>query len=327
MEPSLFTNTEINLLIKKAQSSLQAAETAEPAQKVEPFDFQSGGQLSSIHAEKLLALHSGFAAQLAQSWSNLLACDCQVNPKSVEQVAFGDFAGLPASAICFGALRTAAPEARVFLQADLAMVLSMIDLMLGGAGSAGETNRSLTAIEQEIFKPVTSLFGLDLQSAWSSILETSLHLDYYDTAENLLAAGEKVLLVKFDVRIGELSATWILILPSLVSNVLTRKLDEHVSPAEESRSDQDQRLLRERLLNGRFRLELFLPPSKVSMRKLAHLKPGQVVVLKPRATDPIQFNLAGIKLFQASPVSVGNHRGAQIKRALSVVKGKEKETR
>jgi flagellar motor switch protein FliM len=327
MDQPLFTKTEIDLLLQRAQARQPAFEASGPAQTVEPFDFLAVGQLSSGQVEHLLGLHAGFAGQLGGSLSALLGADCHAAPASAEQIPYAEFEKQAADGVFFGILHAQASDGRVLLHADLAVVLPMIDLMLGGAGTAPETTRSLTEVEQEIFKPVIGLFGAELQAVWAPLLETSLRLEHYGTAANVIPASERVLLVKFEIKIGEMSAIWTLILPSLVSNALTRKVEQEISRAADDKSEQNQRLLRERLLDSRFRLELFLPPSTISVRKLAHLKAGQVIVLKPRSTDPIHFNIAGIKLFQASPVSCGVRRGAQIKRGLAIVKNEEKEAR
>jgi flagellar motor switch protein FliM len=327
MNQSLFTKTEIDLLLQRAQASQPAVEASEPAQKVDPFNFLAVGQLSSGQVTNLLDLHSGFASQLGKALSALLGSECTASPVGAEQIPYGDFIKQVADGECFGILQAQSAEGRVLLHADLAMVLPIIDLMLGGAGMGAETSRSLTEIEQEIFKPVIGLFGAELQAVWAPLLETSLRLEHYGAAATVFPASESVLLIKFEIRIGEMSAIWTLILPSMLSNALTRKVEHQISRAADDRSEQNQRVLRERLLESRFRLELFLPPSTISVRKLAHLKAGQIVVLKPRATEPIHFNIAGIKLFQASPVSCGARRGAQIKRALVIVKNEEKEAR
>jgi len=144
---------------------------------------------------------------------------------------------------------------------------------------------------------------------------------------NLLPATEKIVFVKFKIQVGELTGMWTLILPMLLSNALTRKLEQQLSRAEGEKSEENQHRLREKLMDSCLTLELYLPPSGISVRKLAHLKTGQVLVLKPRATDPIHLDIEGLHLFQASPVCCGALRGAQIRRMLPVMKTDEKEAR
>jgi flagellar motor switch protein FliM len=324
---TLFTRTEIDLLLQRAQAGQPAVEAPNPATNVERFDFLAAGQLSSAQIKHILDLHLEFADRLGISLSNLLGAECSAAASGAEQIPYGDLIQQTAEAAYFGILQAQSAEERVLLSADLAMVLPMIDLMLGGAGSVESNSRPLTEIEQEIFKPVLGLFGAELQAAWAPVLETSVRPEHYAVAATACIASEKVLAVKFDIRIGEMASTWSLIVPSLVSNSLTRKVEQQISRAADDRAEQNQRILQDRLLDSRFRLELFLPPSTISVRKLAHLKAGQVIVLKPRSTDPIHLTIEGIKLFQASPVSCGSQRGAQIQRALAIVSRKEKETR
>jgi flagellar motor switch protein FliM len=328
MENSIFTPTEINLLLQRARSSGALSDGATPDRKVEPFNFQGMGQFSEGQVASLSQLHEDFAKQLGRSLSGLLSLGCEATAANVEQISYSDFVSQLPEVTYLGTLRIQTPDGSAVVQADLALVLPVIDLMLGGPGTPVETVRALTEIEQEIFKPIMQMFCRELQTVWATVMETGVLFEQSaPVAANLLPSTEKILAFKFDLQIGELRGQWTLILPSLVSNGLSRKLAQQIAPAEHDTSEQHQRRLKERLLDSRFNLELFLPPSTVSVRDLANLKLGQIVVLKSRSTEPIHFNIAGQNLFQASPVSCGLYRGAQVKRALTIVKRDEKEAR
>jgi flagellar motor switch protein FliM len=323
----MFTKNEIELLLKSARSRQFGGDASVSPPNAEPFDFHGVNHLSSGQIAQLLELHTDFAARLGQSLSTLIGSECKVAPESVGQMPYGELMKQFPESVIFATLNIQTLEANVHLQADLASVLPMIDLMLGGDGTPVEPTRPLTEIEREMFKPVIGLLGAELRTAWAPFFESSLHFEHFDTVANLHSATERVLFVKFEIQIGELRGMWTLVLSMLVSNALVRKLEQQLSPAENDRSEQKQLRLREKLLDSNFQLELLLPPSGVSVRQLAHLKPGQVLVFKPRSCDPIHFKIEGIHLFQASPVSCGTFRGAQIKRTLSVVKSEEKEAR
>jgi flagellar motor switch protein FliM len=327
MDRATFTKAEIDLILQRARSARPGVDPSASSAKVQAFDFQGAGQLSSSQTEKLLAAHVEFANEFGKSLSTLLSSECQATPTTVDQLAYGEFIKQTAENVCFGVLQIPATDGRVVVQADPATILPMIDLLLGGDGAAAEPVRPLTGIELEIFRPVMELLGSQLQAAWAPALKTTLRVERDGVPTNLLSATEKVALIKFQIRIGDALGMWTLVLPSAVASGLTQDVEQQSSPSEADVSEQNQRRLRERLLDSRFTLELFLPPSAVSVRKLAHLKAGEVVVLKPRSSDPIHLNLAGINLFQASPVSCGTRRGAQIRRTLSIVKSEVKEPR
>ncbi len=319
-----FTETEIELLLKSARSGRPSPE-GPAAAKAEPFDFQGLNRLSAEQTAKLLELHAEFAKRVGQTLSALLGPECKTTPVSVELMTFRAFLTQSSEGVLLETLRTQAPGGIVLLQAELSSILPMVDLMLGGDGTAAETIRPLTLIEKEIFKPIVDMIGAELQGAWAPFLETTLHFEHCTALANLLPENERVSSVKFEIQIGNFRGMWVLILPMMVSSALFRKLEQQSSPAHADGSEQHRQRLKERLLDSRFTLELFLPPSGIPVRKLAHLKAGQVLVLKTRSTVPIHFNLAGINLFHASPVSCGVHRGAQIKKTLSMVKNEGKE--
>jgi flagellar motor switch protein FliM len=257
--------------------------------------------------------------------STLLGAECGVTAAAVQQSACGELLKQTPEGALFAALAVPSLDTAIYLHAELATVLPMIDLLLGGAGAASSALRPLTDIEQEIFKPIVDLFAAELKTAWTPLVETSPRYAYHGMAEEVFPSAQRVLGLKFEIRVAEWQGTWNLILPSLLSTALIRKMEQQTGVAESEKSDASERRLRERLLDSRFRLELFLPPTTVSVRSLAHLKVGQVVVLKQPSSDPIDVNIDGVNLFQALPVSCGTRRGAQIKKIFPVAAGVEKE--
>ena len=327
MNPGILSDTELMQLLKRARSGAPAGSASAATQKVEPFDFQSAGHLSADQLTKLSDVHANLAAPLGRSLSSLLALECKVTPMGVEQIAYGELTKQLSQGAMFGTIEVPSPETEVFLHADFATVLPMIDLLLGGAGNAAQAARPLTEIEQEVFKPAVELFAAELQAIWASLVKSRVRYRYGGAAEDLLPPAKPVLALKFEVQFGEFHGAWNLILSPLLSSALVRKLKPQSSTAEADGSEGTERRLRERLLDSRFRVELALPPTTVSVRSLARLKEGQIVTLKQPAGDPIEVSVEGVHLFKAFPVSCGEHRGAQIKQIFPMPKREEKEKR
>jgi flagellar motor switch protein FliM len=324
----IFTPREIELLLQKARDRGAASNRAAKDRTVEAFDFRRAGQLSTAQVSSLSNLHEEFAKQLGRSLSELLRVVCEVPLVGAKQSSFEEFSSRVPETAHLGAFRIQSPEGRAVVQADLAVVLPMLDLLLGGPGTAPEAVRGLTEIEVEIFEPVMQTFCRDLQANWLPLLETELRLEQIAAPiTSWMPANEKVLLLKFEIQLPEARGEWFLVLPSLLSSALLRKLAQQTAPAEHGTSDQNRRRLQELLLESRFDLELSLPPSTVSVREIAKLEPGDIVVLKPRCTDPIHLNVAGHNLFLASPIGCGPHRGAQVRKVLSIAAKQAKEVR
>jgi flagellar motor switch protein FliM len=324
----LFTPREIELLLQRARDRGAASNRPAQGRTVESFDFHRAGRLSTAQVSSISKLHEEFAKQLGRSLSELLRVVCEVQLVGAKQSSYEEFASRIPETAYLGAFRIQSPEGRAIVQADLTVVLPMVDLLLGGPGTAPEAVRGLTEIEGEIFEPVMQTFCNDLQANWLPLLETELRLEQIAAPKtDWMPANEKVLLLKCEIQLPESRGEWILVLPSLLSSALLRKLSQQTSPAEHGTSDQNRRRLQELLLESRFDLELSLPPSMVSVREIAKLAPGDIVVLKPRSADPIHLNVAGHNLFLASPIGCGLHRGAQVRKVLSIAAKQGKEVR
>ena len=319
----MFTNEEIDLLLKSARARQPLAEenNSEPQQK---FDFLGTQNLSPAQLARLSELHGDFLAQLGRSLTALTGCDCQAHPAAVEQGTYKGFIDQLQECIAYQLLQVDSSEGKIFLLVDAAMALPLIDLMLGGDTVGIEGTRPLTDVERGVLGPVIAAVGGELQRAWGTFAEMRLLAEPATNTTSLLEDTESVLFARWELQVGDLRGTWALILPTSIANAVGAEQEPAKTTA--GQPPKDLHRLRERLMDSRFEVELFLPPSGVSVRQLAHLKKGQVIVLKPRSTDPIQFKVAGANLFQASPVSCGTHRGAQIKKALSIKRIESKET-
>jgi flagellar motor switch protein FliM len=329
MDHGIFTNTEITRILERARSGQNGAGAAASPAKAEPYKFQGATQLSEEQLTKLLDAHVSFSSKLARSLSSQLGAECTVTAAGAVQAEFSVLLEQLQPGAMFGTLQVRNPEATAFLHADLVSVLPMIDLILGGGGvgmPAPEV-RPLTEIEQDVFKSVVDLFAAELQTVWAPLVETSIRYAYDAAADAIFPASQRVLAFRFGIQVGDCQGTWSLILPSTVSNILVRNLEQKTSVAGSAKSDGTGRRLRERLLESQFRLELCLPPTTVSVRMLAHLKVGQVVVLKQPSGDPIDVNIEGINLFQALPVACGTRRGAQIQKVFPTATNAEEEKR
>jgi flagellar motor switch protein FliM len=327
MNKSLFTDSELSLLLQRARSGARAGRVSASPKRVELYDFQSAGRLSAVQLAKLSEAHAPLSDALGKSLSRLLGFECKVTCKSAEQMEYGDFVKIAPEAVVFGMLRAQSPEAESFLYAELPAILPTIDLMLGGAGDASEAPRPLTDVEEEIFKPVVELFSAELQAAWAPHVKSCPRYACYGEALGAVPSEKNIMALPFEIQFGEFRGEWNLILPPQLASALIRKSEQQATAPEIAAGEGTDRRLRERLLESRFRLELSLPPTAVSVRSLARLKEGQVVLLKQRANEPIDVSVEGIHLFQAAAVSCGEYRGAQIKQALPAPKIVEKEKR
>lgn len=312
---------QISALLQEARRSASAVQLTEKSQNASAFDLRQSRQMSESETRAISALQESFARNVNDSLGSYLRTAVEMKLASVGQKSFAEFSKDFQEPTYFASMRLLSLGASALMQIDLPLVLQMLDLMLGGDGKEQAEARDLTEIEEDIFESAARIFCDELRSAWHSVLETEVRFDRrVKQAQflSLMPGSEKILLTSFELTLGENQGKLALAFPASVSTALIR--DAVVEPAysEPANSQRNQGRLREVLANCRFDTELTLPSSPVSVREVFALQPGSIVVLNVRASEPIQLNVAGKKMFLAVPVGCGSQRGAQIERVLSI---------
>ncbi len=324
----LLSQQQIGALLEKARTSTSAVKTNEQDQKASSFDLRQSMQLSPSQTRSITALQDSLARGLADALSAYLRTAFEVKLASMEHIPYSEFLSRLPDLTYFASLRIPLLGACALLQADLPLILQIVDMLLGGSGTNQSDIRDLTEIEEDVFESVTQLLCRELRSAWRPVREIDFEFDErHKEAKSvrLMPASEKVLSVTFEVALAEAQSKLTLAFPSALSASLLREASPQMPYSEPSNSPEDRARLQELLLNSRFETELVLPPSPVSVREVFKLQPGSVVVLEVRATEPIHFNVAGKNMFLAAPVGYGSQRGAQIEKVLSIVPDKERK--
>jgi flagellar motor switch protein FliM len=334
----ILNQEQIGALLQKARTSTSAVKPAvkadgkdggkdnEQEQKASSFDLRQSMQLSPSQTRSITAVQDSFARGFGDALSAYLRAGFEVKLASIEQIAYSEFMSRLPDLTYFASLRIPSLGACALLQADLALILQIVDMLLGGSGKDQTEARDLTEIEEDVFESVAQLLCRELKSAWRGVREIEFEFDERHKearSVRLMPASEKVLSVTFDVTLMEAQSKFTVGFPSALSASLLREAAIEMPFSEPSNSQKDRARLQEALLNSRFDTELVLPPSPVSVREVFKLQPGSVLVLEVRATEPIHLNVAGKNMFLAAPVGCGSQRGAQVEKVLSIAPDKD----
>jgi flagellar motor switch protein FliM len=326
----ILNQQQIGALLQKARTSTSAVKAPvganEQEQKAISFDVRQSMQLSPSQTRGITAVQETFARGLGDAMSAYLRSGFEAKLASVEQISYSEFLKRLPDLTYLASLRIPSLGACALLQADVPLILQIVDMLLGGTGKEQAEARDLTEIEEDVFESVTQLLCRELRAAWSSVPEVNFEFDERHKearSVRLMPTSEKVLSVTFNITLAEVESKLTLGFPSALSAALLRETSVQTTFAEPSNSQKDRARIQELLLNSRFEAELMLPPSPVSVREVFKLQPGNVVVLEVRANEPIHFNVAGKQMFLAVPVGCGSQRGAQIEKVLSIVPDKD----
>lgn len=312
MERSL-NQEEIDSLFRSARG-LRAGPTRRPRQFAR-CDFRQAGQLTREQARVVGGLHESFARNLGHVLGAHLRTHVEATLVAIEQLGFDEFTQrLPE--ICYVASLGVHPTGvSAALQLDLSLAYPMLDLVLGGNGSAVHTGSEVTEIEEQILESLIALLARELQQVWQPVLDLRFSFEHRQPMAQILRLmppHEKVLALGFEVRLHGATGMLNLAFPAVVSTGLLRKLSE--SPVYHRRHEESdiRPRLRERLLGAPFQMELVLPPFRLPIRELLELQPGQVLKISHATDVPAVLKAAGRPLCLAQAIRRGHARAALV---------------
>jgi flagellar motor switch protein FliM len=279
---------------------------------IEAYNFSRAGQISNDQVRAIGTVNDMFARNLMHTVSAWLRTEFQVALASGEQMAYSEFVDRIPDRTYVASVRLEPLGAPGLIEVELALASPIVDLLLGGTGTA-EPERPLTDIEDLIMASVVQMIVKELNVAWQPV---GLHFTF-DKRESssqvarMMPAGEKTMCVCFEVKMPEARGVLNLCLPSVVLNTILRKLiAEHSRPRR--RSAEMKERVRELVAETTVGAVLQFPPVHLHARELAALAPGTILRLPIPRHAPGELRVGGLALGRARAVRMGEHRGAQL---------------
>ncbi|MFC6696269.1 flagellar motor switch protein FliM [Nocardioides daphniae] len=290
-----------------------------------PYDFRQPIQLSREHSRNLQLGFDSFARQATTVFTSLLRTVCQVQLVSVQQLSYDEYIdSLPAPTYLTKFL--AEPmSGQGMVAMPLSAAMASIDHMLGGPGSPFQPQRPLTEIEGSVISHLMERLLHEMRYGLASIVDLELSatgVEYSPQFAQVAGAGDAMVVVLLDLRIGEQTHQMSLCLPF---NGLLPHLQRAAAPAPVSDRERAKKAQAAEMLKAQFSLV----PVDVSIRfrtthqdphRLGSLKPGDVLRLSHPSTAPLDVVVDDTTFAHATP-------GAKGPRLAALIVDATKETR
>ncbi len=280
---------------------------------IQPCNFRSAGRLSNESARALKTLHEALARNLMNTLDVYLGTALEVRLTTLEQLTMDDYrARLQLNSYVLPC--TLAPASHTMLiEVERVLLFTMIDLLLGGIGTATEVAREITEIDEEVMQGVAALIAQQIERAWQPIgvAVTPGAPARAAMVHKLFPPTEKVLRVEFEVGLAGATSTLRIAFPASVGGHLVRSKADPANTRGPIR--YFPRLpLEERMLDCRFTLSGGLPEVRVPVRELAAMTVGQVFLLGAPVHSSGRLALESKDFFEALPVRRGKHKAVEL---------------
>jgi len=291
---------------------------------IHTFDFRQAGRLSNEDARSLTLLHESFARNLAIALDGYLGTAVEVKLQTLDRLPIKDHVGNVLSSTYIARFSLATIPCVIMVECDMDLVSPIIDLLMGGKGTARGGERELSEIDEEILHDVLQLIVRQAEGAWR-LPEFSLVPNRRVKAHVLQQSfppNEKVNVVRFQVDVAGSTGCFQLVFPAAFAGALIKAVKADQPQKKNSVRFFPTPPLRERILDCEMEVAAELSGLRVSARDLIALLPGSVLKLRAPVNAPGMLTAGGRGLYEAMPVRNGKHRAAQIGRRVSTTEWK-----
>jgi flagellar motor switch protein FliM len=281
------------------------------------YNFRKPNRVSKDQVKMLHSIHETFARLYAASLTTLLRGLVEIELRSVEQASYAEFVMSLASPTCLVIFNMDPLKGAAAMEVSASVLFRVIDRLLGGSGLMPVRLRQFTEVEQVLIERTAIRAMIDLQQAWQHGGTFAFRVAQLETNPQfvqLTAPNEVVIVVTYDITVGEQTGQLILAYPHLLLEPIMPKLSTHRSFAMAPRatSPQEDQGLRDNVLRLRVVVRGVLAEVPVTVRRLLELRAGDVLSLGRPASAPVGVEVEGVARFTARAGTSNRQRALKI---------------
>jgi len=219
-DPSVLSDDQIAALSGVAHDS-QLAPAGLPAaasrrRRVRRIDFSRPSKFTIEQQRRLDRAHDNFCRSVSMRLSAELRTSISVELIDTAQLTWGNALEEVPRCSVFGIIDVAPLDGRMLLTAELSMLLSLLERLLGGRGRDRPPERHLTDVDRALTRQIFRTLLDELSISFTDVAELRLGLVDLETERapaQLAPMSEPTLAMTFEVKLGPASSTMVLLIP------------------------------------------------------------------------------------------------------------------
>ena len=282
------------------------------------YDFRRPERVSKDQLKGLQSLFEAFARELSIVLPPFLRTIVRVDLTSIDQLTYDEFILSVARPTSLSIIDMTPLDGKTVLEMSPAMVFPIVDRVLGGKGMSLATPRELTEIEDRIIHRIARMILDCWKRSWSHLIEFKMTVENQESDPlivQIVAGSEMVVLVGYEIYIGETVGSMNMCVPLLVLNPILDQIS-HQDHFQRKLSPAAQAITRaviERTVNrARVSIDAVLGETELELSELARLQVGDVIQLDKNASDSLSVSVGGVRKFTARAGRRGDQSAIQI---------------
>lgn len=282
------------------------------------YDFRRPERVSKEQLKGLQSLFEAFSREISILLPPFLRTVVRVDLVSIDQLTYDEFILSVARPTALSVIDMSPLEGRAVLEMGPAMVFPIVDRVLGGKGANLSQHRELTEIEERIVYRIVLMILDSWKRAWEQMIEMDMKVVNQESDPlivQIVAGSEMVILVGYEIYIGETVGSMNMCVPLMVLNPILDQISSQTlfqRHQSQEMAELTRQTLAESILKTDISVEPILGHANLSLQDVARLQVGDVVPLNTKFDEPIDVRVGEISRFLGVPGRRGEQSSVQI---------------
>lgn len=308
----ILSQDEVDMLlsaVSDGEIETPAPRTSErPEQaRLSSYDFRRPERVSKEQLKGLQSLFEAFARELGIVLPPFLRTVVRVDLTSIDQLTYDEFILSVARPTSMSIIDMAPLDGRAVLELSPSMVFPIVDRVLGGKGLSLSAPRELTEIEDRIVYRIVLMILDSWKRSWDQLIDFKMGVVNQESDPlivQIVAGSEMVILVGYEVYIGDAVGSMNMCVPLLVLNPILDQISQQAHYQRKSSGEianVTRTAIRDTLMKTSVTVDAILGETKLNLYDLSRLRVGDVVPLNSNVDEPIRVEVGGVPRFMAQP--------------------------
>ncbi|WP_164668986.1 flagellar motor switch protein FliM [Virgibacillus doumboii] len=326
MVEEVLSQNEIDALLSAISSGEMNADELkkeEKEQKVRVYDFKRALRFSKDQIRSLSRIHENYARLLTTYFSAQLRTYVNISVASVDQIPYEEFIRSVPKMTVLNIYSVQPLDGRILMEVNPNIAYGMLDRVLGGKGSSINKVENLTEIETMLMSQLFEKATVNLQEAWSSMIEIDPILEDFEVNPQFLqmvSPNETVVVVSLNTTIGEASGMINICIPHIVLEPIIPKLSVHywMQTSTKKRDPEAYEKLTKNIQLAEVEARTLLGETTINVQQLLNLGEDDVISLNQAIDNPLKLEINNEPKFLVQPGKIKNKMSVQV---LEEIKG------
>lgn len=290
---------------------------------VRVYDFTSPDKFSKDQIRTLQMIHENFTRLVNTSLSAYLRSVIQVTLVEVRETSYDEFIRSLSSTTVMAVFSVPPLEGSMIVELTPKLIFSMFDRLLGGRGEAGDEVRELTDIEHSVVEGIFGRILTCFRDAWTNIITLAPRLEALENNpqfSQIVSPNERVAVLSFEVKLGEITGVLNLCLPHVVLEPIVSKLSAQLwfAGGQKKENTKIPELIKKRIETVMVPVMVQFGETVVAMREILELQLGDVIRLDNTVKDKLLVKVGNRIKYEGQPGVIHGKIAVQIMRKINV---------